>query len=84
MAIKEDVAHLANGAQVSYLDTGAPEGSTTYRTFIFIHGAAHNKCAWLVCKFSDVKSPGNPFSKSSRMVFEELLTPNEVTEARPR
>jgi len=45
MAIKEDVAHLANGARVSYLDTGAPEGSPIYRTFVFIHGAAHNKCA---------------------------------------
>lgn len=44
MAIKDDVAKLSNEAQITYLDTGAPEGVTNYRTFLFIHGAAHNKC----------------------------------------
>ena len=44
MAIKDDVAKLSNGAEITYLDTGAPEGLTNYRTFLFIHGAAHNKC----------------------------------------
>src|SRR5579862_47724 len=46
--LKEDVAKLANGAQLTYLDSGAPEGVSNYRTFIFIHGAAHNKCKFLV------------------------------------
>ena len=45
MAIKDDVAKLSNGAEITYLDTGAPEGIKDYRTFLFIHGAAHNKCS---------------------------------------
>jgi hypothetical protein len=44
MAIKDDIAKLSNGAELTYLDTGVPEGVTNYRTFIFVHGAAHNKC----------------------------------------
>jgi pimeloyl-ACP methyl ester carboxylesterase len=44
MTIDDGVANLSNGAHLSYLDTGIPEGVSNYRTFIFIHGAAHNKC----------------------------------------
>jgi hypothetical protein len=46
MAIKDDVAELSNGAHVSYLDTGIPDGKADYRTFIFIPGASHNKCMY--------------------------------------
>jgi hypothetical protein len=44
MAIKDGIAKLSNGAELTYLDTGVPEGVSNYRTFIFVHGAAHNKC----------------------------------------
>jgi len=44
MTVQEGIAQLSNGAHLTYLDTGAPEGETNYRTFVFIPGAAHNKC----------------------------------------
>jgi hypothetical protein len=43
MAIEDGIAKLSNGVQLTYLDTGAPAGVANYRTFIFIHGACHNK-----------------------------------------
>ena len=47
MLLQDAVAKLSNGAEITYLDTGAPEGVTDYRTFIFVHGTAHNKCTLL-------------------------------------
>ena len=35
---------LSNGAHIAYLDAGVPDGLSDYRTFIFVHGPAHNKC----------------------------------------
>ena len=42
--VHEKVAELSNGAHYTYLDNGAPEGVSDYRTVIFVHGTAHNKC----------------------------------------
>jgi len=44
--VHDKVAELSNGAHYTYLDTGAPEGVSNYRTVIFIHGTAHNKCTF--------------------------------------
>src|SRR5277367_969112 len=43
--IQENVAELSNGARYTYLDTGVPKGASDYRTVIFVHGTAHNKCS---------------------------------------
>jgi hypothetical protein len=42
-SIQETVAHLPNGVYLSYFDTTAPEGISSYRTVGFCHGVAHNK-----------------------------------------
>lgn len=73
MAFKEEVAHLSNGAQISYIDTGAPEGLTIYRTFLFFHGAAHNKCiSPLQISLTD-QLLSSPFSTLHPREFEGFL-----------
>lgn len=35
-----------NGHKLAYMDTGAPPNSSSYTTYIYIHGAANNKHTW--------------------------------------
>jgi hypothetical protein len=77
--LKDDVAKLSNGAQLTYLDTGAPEDISNYRTFVFVHGAVHNKCNANSTVTNCRQGHGSHVFKLRPRTLEQLLSLNADT-----